>query len=74
MRFIIENHASSRFSLPTLVTIHGNIVAMKVDDTKGATLMPIVSQFVEEGSTNLHDPFGVLSQQVYSSLILISHS
>ena len=33
----------------------GNVVAMKVDDTKGATLMPIVSQFVEEGATTYTD-------------------
>jgi transposase-like protein len=29
----------------------GKVVAMKVEDTKGATLMPIVGQFVKEGST-----------------------
>ena len=33
----------------------GTVVAMKVEDTKGATLMPIVSQFVEEGATTYTD-------------------
>ena len=33
----------------------GNVVAIKVNDTKGATLMPIVSQFVEEGATTYTD-------------------
>ena len=37
-----------------MVERDGNIVAMKVDDTKGATLMPIVSQFVESGATTYH--------------------
>ena len=33
----------------------GNVVAMKVEDTKGATLIPIVSQFVEEGAATYTD-------------------
>ena len=33
----------------------GKVVAMKVDNTQGKTLMPIVSQFVEEGSTTYTD-------------------
>ena len=33
----------------------GKIVAMKVEDTKGATLMPIVSQFVKEGAVTYTD-------------------
>ncbi len=33
----------------------GNVVVVKVDNTKGSTLMPIVSQFVEEDSTTYTD-------------------
>ena len=33
----------------------GKVIAMKVEDTKGATLMPIVGQFVKEGSTTYTD-------------------
>ena len=33
----------------------GKVVAMKVENTQGATLMPIVSQFVESGSTTYTD-------------------
>lgn len=33
----------------------GSVVAMKVGDTKGATLMPIVSQFVGEGAVTYTD-------------------
>ena len=40
----------------------GNVVAMKVDNTKGATLMPIVSQFVEEGSTTYTDEANIYNQ------------
>ena len=41
----------------------GKVVAMKVDDTKGATLMPIVSQFVKEGATTYTD-----EASIYASL------
>ena len=41
---------------------NGNVVAMKVEDTKGATLMPIVSQFVENGSTTYTDEGFYLQQ------------
>ena len=41
----------------------GAVVAMKVEDTKGATLMPIVGQFVEEGATTYTD-----EANIYSSL------
>lgn len=34
-----------------MIAREGNVVAMKVEDTKGATLMPIVEQFVNEGAT-----------------------
>ena len=33
----------------------GKVVAMKVENTQGATLMPIVEQFVEEGSNTYTD-------------------
>jgi transposase-like protein len=33
----------------------GKVVAMKVENTQGATLMPIVSQFVKEGATTYTD-------------------
>ena len=33
----------------------GKVVAMKVEDTKGATLMPIVGQFVKEGTVTYTD-------------------
>lgn len=38
-----------------MVERDGNVVAMKVEDSKGATLMPIVGQFVKEGSHILTD-------------------
>ena len=40
----------------------GSVVAMKVGDTKGATLMPIVSQFVEEGATTYTDEANMYNQ------------
>lgn len=40
----------------------GNVVAMKVEDTKGATLMPIVAQFVEEGSTTYTDEASIYNK------------
>ena len=40
----------------------GKVVAMKVEDTKGATLMPIVSQFVESGSTTYTDEASIYSK------------
>lgn len=40
----------------------GNVVAIKVENTKGATLMPIVSQFVEEGSTTYTDEANIYNQ------------
>ena len=40
----------------------GKVVAMKVEDTKGATLMPIVSQFVESGATTYTDEASIYSK------------
>ena len=40
----------------------GNVVAMKVDDTKGATIMPIVSQFVEQGTTTYTDEASIYNK------------
>ena len=54
----------------------GNVVAMKVDDTKGATLMPIVSQFVESGATTYTDEANIyhkLSENGYEHLF-VNHS
>ena len=38
-----------------MIEREGDVVAMKVEDTKGATLMPIVGQFVSEGATTYTD-------------------
>lgn len=54
----------------------GNVVAMKVDDTKGATLMPIVSQLVESGATTYTDEANIyhkLSENGYEHLF-VNHS
>ena len=54
----------------------GNVVAMKVDDTKGATLMPIVSQFVENGATTYTDEANIynsLTKNGYEHLF-VNHS
>lgn len=40
----------------------GSVVAMKVEDTKGATLMPIVSQFVESGATTYTDEANIYNR------------
>ena len=40
----------------------GKVVAMKVEDIKGATLMPIVEQFVEEGATTYTDEATIYNQ------------
>ena len=53
----------------------GNVVAIKVEDTKGATLMPIVSQFVEEGATTYTDElsaYNKLTENGYNHL-LVNH-
>ena len=54
----------------------GNVVAMKVEDTKGATLMPIVGQFVESGSTTYTDEANIyhkLTENGYEHLF-VNHS
>ena len=38
-----------------MVERDGNVVAMKVENTQGSTLMPIVNQFVKEGTTTYTD-------------------
>lgn len=51
----------------------GKVVAMKVEDTKGATLMPIVEQFVEEGSTTYTDEASIynnLTKKGYDHLFV----
>ena len=54
----------------------GNVVAMKVDNTKGATLMPIVSQFVEEGATTYTDEANIYNQLANNGYIhqFVNHS
>ena len=56
-----------------MVQRDGKTVAMKVEDTKGATLMPIVSQFVEEGSTTYTDEANIyckLTENGYDHLFV----
>lgn len=51
----------------------GNVVAMKVEDTKGVTLLPIVEQFVEEGATTYTDElssYSKLSDNGYEHMIV----
>ena len=52
---------------------NGTVVAMKVENTQGATLMPIVSQFVEEGSTTYTDEatiYNKLSENGYEHMFV----
>ena len=54
----------------------GKVVAMKVEDTKGATLIPIVSQFVEEGATTYTDEASIyhkLDENGYNH-VFVNHS
>ncbi len=54
----------------------GKVVAMKVENTQGKTLMPIVSQFVESGSTTYTDEANIyqsLSKNGYEHLF-VNHS
>lgn len=54
----------------------GKVIAMKVTDTKGATLMPIVGQFVREGSTTYTDEANIyhkLEENGYEHLF-VNHS
>lgn len=51
----------------------GKVVAMKVEDTKGATLMPIVEQFVKEGTVTYTDEASIynnLSKKGYDHLFV----
>ena len=54
----------------------GKVVAMKVENTQGKTLMPIVSQFVESGSTTYTDEANIyhsLAKNGYEHLF-VNHS
>ena len=56
-----------------MIEREGSVVAMKVENTKGATLMPIVSQFVEEGSVTYTDEASIynrLSRNGYEHLFV----
>ena len=55
---------------------NGNVVAMKVEDTKGATLMPIVSQFVESGATTYTDEANIYNKLTENGYIhqFVNHS
>ena len=51
----------------------GKVVAMKVDNTKGETLIPIVEQFVEEGTVTYTDEanmYNSLSKKGYDHLFV----
>ena len=53
----------------------GKVVAMKVENTQGATLLPIVEQFVESGATTYTDELSAyngLSKKGYNHLF-VSH-
>ena len=54
----------------------GKVVAMKVADTKGATIMPIVSQFVETGTTTYTDEANIYNQLTNNGYIhcFVNHS
>ena len=59
-----------------MVQRDGNVVAMKVENTQGATLMPIVSQFVESGSTTYTDEASIyhkLDENGYNH-VFVNHS
>ena len=55
---------------------NGNVVAMKVEDTKGATLMPIVEQFVESGTTTYTDEANIYNKLTENGYIhqFVNHS
>ena len=55
----------------------GKVVAMKVEDTKGAALLPIVEQFVKEGTTTYIDELSatmVSRIRVMTTYLLITAS
>ena len=54
----------------------GKVIAMKVENTKGKTLMPIVEQFVKKGATTYTDEANIynkLSEKGYDRLF-VNHS
>lgn len=54
----------------------GKVIAMKVENTKGKTLMPIVEQFVKKGSTTYTDEANIynkLTEKGYDRLF-VNHS
>ena len=55
---------------------NGNVVAMKVENTQGATLMPIVSQFVESGTTTYTDEANIYNKLTENGYIhqFVNHS
>ena len=55
---------------------NGNVVAMKVENTQGATLMPIVNQFVEEGTTTYTDEASIYNKLTENGYIhqFVNHS
>ena len=55
---------------------NGNVVVMKVEDTKGATLMPIVEQFVETGTTTYTDEATIYNKLTENGYIhqFVNHS
>jgi transposase-like protein len=51
----------------------GKVIAMKVENTQGATLLPIVGQFVKEGATTYTDELSAyngLTKEGYDHLIV----
>jgi transposase-like protein len=58
-----------------MIEREGKVIAMKVENTQGATLMPIVSQFVESGSTTYTDEASIyhkLEQNGYNH-VFVNH-
>ena len=55
---------------------NGNVVAMKVENTQGATLMPIVEQFVEPGATTYTDEATIYNKLTENGYIhqFVNHS
>jgi transposase-like protein len=55
---------------------NGNVVAMKVENTQGATIMPIVSQFVESGATTYTDEANIYNKLTENGYIheFVNHS
>ena len=55
---------------------NGNVVAIKVENTQGATLMPIVEQFVEPGATTYTDEANIYNKLTENGYIhqFVNHS